>query len=234
MDVEDAPLSEDGTNRLNRSERRRRKSANQQVQWRKVFDANPMVDGMPPSFLLYLLNEKDVFVRHGKLMTASLWLQSQMVALVCLYDDPQLRELAKVDHGQHFPSKLHQATVTRLEDLSSGSLRREFLERFESALSEELKEDLERVLLGRDALAHGYVSLVRQILGDKTIVWSPRPNRRKEEVVDRIAGPRPENTFFTVSLSDLAFEEEIARICRVMDFIASTVKQWGIIYPVFA
>ena len=52
-------------------------------EWKTVFDAKPMADGMPSHFLLYLLNEQPTFVRHGKLLTASLWLQSQMVAAVC-------------------------------------------------------------------------------------------------------------------------------------------------------
>ena len=79
---------------MNRAERRRRnnaKSTSGQApsgQWRTLLDLSPMANGMTVSFLLYLLNEKEGFDRHGKLLTASLWLQSQMVGLICLHDDP--------------------------------------------------------------------------------------------------------------------------------------------------
>ena len=239
---------------MNRAERRRRNRRNKgntsprdipsqtpqpaepqpEYAWKQIFDAKPMADGMPPSFLLYLLNEKEVFARHGKLLTAALWLQSQMVALICLQDSPELRNLAKIDNGRHLPSELSRATIAKLEELSSESLRTEFLKRFESTMPEELRSDLEKVTLDRDALAHGYVSLFRQIAGNDNIAWSPRPSNKRNEVLDRVIGPRPENTFFAFSLSDSAFEEEIARICRMMDFIALTIKQWDIPYAVFA
>ena len=221
---------------MNRAERRRRNrgASKPQYAWRTVLDAEPMADGMPPSFLLYLLNEKEGFARLGKLLTASLWLQSQMVALICLDESRELRERCTTDNGRHLPNELLLATTTALEKLSSESLRTAFLNRFKHQMSEELQRDLERVSLGRDALAHGYVSLFRQIIEQANIPWSPRPSRKRDEVLDRIAGPRPANAFFSVSLSDPSFEEEISRICRVMDFIASRVKQWGIPYPVFA
>ena len=173
-----------------------------------------MADGMPPSFLLYLLNEKEVFARHGKLLTAALWLQSQMVALICLQDSPELRNLSKIDNGRHLPAALSRATISKLEELSSESLRTVFLQYFRSEMSEELRSDLEKVTLSRDALAHGYVSLFRQITGEDNIAWSPRPSTKRSEVLDRVVGHRPENTFFSFSLSDSHFQEEIARICR--------------------
>ena len=221
---------------MNRGERRRRDrgKAKPEYAWKTVFDAQPMANGMPPSFLLYLLNEKEGLARLGKLVTASLWLQSQMVALICLQDNPELRDRCTVDNGRHLPNELLHATTKKLEDLSSESLRKAFLERFSSQMSEELQRDLERVSLGRDALAHGYVSLFRQIIETGGIPWSPRPSRGRDEVLNRVVGRRPENTFFLLSLSNPGFEEEIARICRVMDFIASAVKQWDIPYPVFA
>lgn len=193
-----------------------------------------MADGMQPSFLLYLLNEKEGFERLGKLLTAELWLQSQMVALICLQDSPDLRLRCSVDNGKHLPDELLRATTKKLEQLSSESLRRAFLVRFSSQMSVELKGDLDKVFLCRDALAHGYVSLFRQVLEQDGIPWSPRPSQVRDEVLDRLAGPRPEDSFLLISLSDSSFEEEIARICKVMDFIASVVKQWNIPYPVFA
>ena len=221
---------------MNRAERRRRDNGKPKPEygWRTIFDAKPMANGMPPSFLLYLLNEKEGFARLGKLLTASVWLQSQMVALICLQDSPELRDRCTVDNGRHLPNELLRATTKRLEDLSSESLRRAFLESFGSQMSEELQKDLEGVSLGRDALAHGYVSLYRQIIETGSIPWSPRPSRGRDEVLDRVVGPRTEDTFFLLSLSDPGFEEEISRICRVMDFIASKITEWGIPYPVFA
>ena len=193
-----------------------------------------MADGMPPYFLLYLLNEKEGFARHGKLLTAALWLQSQMVALICLQDSQELRQRCTVDNGRHLPDELLRAATKRLEELSSESLRTTFLDRFGAQMPEELKSDLERVTLGRDALAHGYLSLFRQIRETGPVPWSPRPSQKRDEVLNRIAGPRPADAVFLVSLSDPDFEEEIARICRIMDFIASKVTQWDIPYPVFA
>ncbi len=221
---------------MNRADRRRqdRGKAKPEYGWRTIFDAKPMADGMPPSFLLYLLNEKEGFARLGKLLTASLWLQSQMVALICLQDSPELRALSTVDNGRHLPSELLRATTRRLEDLSSESLRKAFLERFSSQMSEELQRDLERVSLGRDALAHGYVSLFQQIVETGGIPWSPRPSRERGKILDSVVGPRPEDTYFLLSLSDPNYGDEIERICRVMDYIASVVKQWDIPYPVFA
>ena len=191
-------------------------------------DLSPMADGMTVSFLLYLLNEKDGFDRHGKLLTASLWLQSQMVALICLYDDPQLRDLYKVDNGRHFPFRLHEVAIKRLETLSSGSLRKEFLERFAQELTTELKDDLEWALVDRDALAHGYVSLFRQLIGDPQIMWSPKPNADREEFLQKTAGPRPDNTYLGIGLETVEYEDRLRRICRLMDFIASKVKGWDI------
>ena len=168
---------------MNRAERRRRNNAKATSgqapsgQWRTLLDLSPMANGMTVSFLLYLLNEKEGFDRHGKLLTASLWLQSQMVGLICLHDDPQLRALYKVDNGRHFPFRLHEAAIKRLETLSSGSLRKEFLERFGEELTTELEDDLEWALVDRDALAHGYVSLFRQLSGKPQIMWSPNDQR---------------------------------------------------------
>ena len=52
-----------------------------------IFDAEPMAEGMPPAFLLKLLKSQDAFVRHGRLMTACVWLQSQMVGVICLHSE---------------------------------------------------------------------------------------------------------------------------------------------------
>ena len=221
---------------MNRAERRRHDKGESKPQyaWKTIFDAKPMANGMPPSFLLYLLNEKEGLARHGKLLTAELWLQSQMVALICLQDSPDLRNRCTIDNGRHLPNELLRATTKRLEELSSDSLRAAFLKRFGSQMAEELRSDLDMVSLGRDALAHGYVSLFRQIMDTGDIPWSPRPSRSKDKVIERVAGIRRDDAFISFKLSDSAFEEEIARICRLMDFIASMVKQWGIPYPVFA
>ena len=219
---------------MNRAERRRRRKGKDPLeqsptgQWRTLLDLSPMANGMTVSFLLYLLNEKEAFDRHGKLLTASLWLQSQMVGLICLYDDPDLRALYKVDNGRHFPFRLHEAAIKKLETLSSGSLRKEFMERFEAELTTELADDLDWALVDRDALAHGHVSLFRQLSGNPHIAWSPRPNAVREEFLQKTAGPRPANTYFSISLETADYEDRLRRICRVMDFIASKVKEWDI------
>ena len=194
---------------------------------------SPMADGMTVSFLLYLLNEKEGFDRHGKLLTASLWLQSQMVGLICLDDDPDLKALYKVDNGRHFPYRLHEAAIKRLETLSSGSLRKEFLERFGEGLTTELEDDLEWALVDRDALAHGYLSLFRQLDGNPEIAWSPRPNAVRAEFLQKNVGPRPANTYFGISLETIEYEDRLRRICRVMNFVASKLKEWDIEPAVF-
>ena len=201
-----------------------------------VFDAKPMAEGMPPEFLLQLLNSQKAFVRHGKLLTASLWLQSQMVAAICLYDSPELRNRCIADNGKHLPAELGKATIQKLENLSSESLRKKFLRCFDYSMSEQLQGDIAHIPLYRDALAHGYLSLRQQIIGPKSegVFWSPRFSRTRHETLNSLYGPRPDGTFLVVSLSTLAFKEEIERICRVMDFIALKLKDWDIHYPVFA
>ena len=201
-----------------------------------VFDAKPMAEGMPRAFLLKLLKNQDVFVRHGKLLTASLWLQSQMVGIICLHDSAELRHRCTVDHGRHLPDELGKATLRKLEHLSSESLRREFLRCFGSAVSEGLHEDVTLVPLCRDAMAHGYLSLRQQIIGPQSegVFWSPRPSRVRDETLRSLYGSPADGSFLVVSLSRAAFNAEIARICRVMDFIALRLKDWAIPYPVFA
>ena len=71
-----------------------------------VIDAKPMAHGMPPMFLLQLLDKQPFFVRHSKLLTASLWLQSQMVGAICLQEDPALRERCTIENGRHMPAEL--------------------------------------------------------------------------------------------------------------------------------
>ena len=192
---------------MNREERRRRDKGKPKPQysWKTIFDAKPMANGMPPSFLLYLLNEKDGLARHGKLLTAELWLQSQMVALICLQDSTDLRDRCTIDNGRHLPSELLRATTKRLEELSSDSLRAAFLERFGSQMAEELQSDLDMVSLGRDALAHGYVSLFRQITDKTDIPWSPRPSRSKDKVIERVTGPRRDNAFISIQTIGFRF-----------------------------
>ena len=198
------------------------------------FDTSPMISGMPTYFLLYVLNEKEGFARYGKLITATLWLQSQMVALVCVHEDEGLRQLYTVDHGSRFPRALHAAAAKKLEALSSESLRKEFLRCFGSRMTPDLQIDLERVILDRDGLSHGYVSLFSQIMGPGVVMWSPRLSPSREAVLSKVVGPPEERPMLALDLSAENFEEEISRICRIMDFIASHLKQWDIPYPVFA
>ena len=204
--------------------------------WVTIFDAKPMAEGMPPQFLLQLLNTQKPFVRHGKLLTASLWLQSQMVGAVCLHDSLELRDRCTTDNGRHLPMELGTATIRKLETLSSETLRREFSRCFGSCMSEQLQDDLARVPLCRDALSHGYLSLRQQIIGPQPegVFWSPRPSSARADTLGALYGPRQEGTFLIVSLSGDTFMAEIERVCRVMDFIALKLKDWDIHYPVFA
>ena len=103
-------------------------------------------------------------------------------------------------------------------------------------MSEGLHEDVNRVPLCRDAMAHGYLSLRQQIIGPQSegVFWSPRASRVRDETLQSLYGPRAEGTFLVVSLSREAFNAESSRICRVMDFIAQRLKDWEIHYPVFA
>ena len=204
--------------------------------WRTVFDAKPMADGMPPRFLLRLLDKQPFFVRHSKLLSASLWLQSQMVGAICLQDDPDLLERCTIENGRHLPTELARATIGNLEHLSSESLRKEFHRCFHTLMSDQLLNDLETVVIFRDALSHGYISLMQHIVGDQkdALFWSPRPSHSRNATLESLFGPMSNGPFLRLSLSVQAFKTEIDRICRLMDFIASRVKQWGIPYPVFA
>ena len=230
---------------MNRSERRRiarqqakRPATNsedgtQDVQWKTLFDAKPMAEGMPPSFLMYLLNEQGVFARFGKLLTAHIWLQSQMGALICLESDPSLLSRCLADNTKHLPEHLHRAATEKLETLSSESLRTAFLDLFANQMTEDLQEDLEMITLGRDHLCHGYVTLFRTILKDPNIMWSPRSTTKRNDQIEDRFGPRPAGMALSVPMTQEFYEEEIARICKMMDFIASVVNKWGIPYPIF-
>ena len=231
---------------MNRSERRRlaRQQAKmhvpnvsagtEDVQWEVLFDAQPMAKGMPPHFLMFLLNEQDVFARFGKLLTAHIWLQSQMAALICLESDPELKNRCLADNTKHLPEELHRAATVKLETLSSESLRTAFLDHFATQMTEDLQADLEMIILGRDHLSHGYIALFRSILNDPNIPWSPRSTTGRSERLDGLFGPRPAGTALFAPMTRDYYEREIARICRMMDFIASVVNQWGIPYPIFA
>ncbi len=231
---------------MNRAERRRNKRLSTEPKtrgpqltpkgaWKKMFfDSAPMVDGMPPHFLLYVLNEKEGFARYGKLVTATLWLQSQMVALICINEDAKLRQLNAVENGSHFPNALRVSATKKLETLSSEPLRKEFLRCFGSQMTPELQEDLEKVFLDRDGFSHGYVSLFSQIMGPGAVTWTPRSVSSRNKVFSRAVGPLGDGTMLAFNLSADSFEEAISRMCRIMDFISSILKQWNIPYVVFA
>ena len=196
-----------------------------------------MAEGMPSDFLLKLMYQEVSFVRHSQLLMASLWLQSQMAGLICLYDSPELLARCTVEHGRHLPTELGRATLHMLEYYSSESLCKEFMRRFRSTMSVLLREDLEWIPIYRDALSHGYVSLRQQIVGSlqEKIFWSPRRAKARDKKLERLLGyPRPDDSFFAISLSKMEFEQGIERICRLMDFIALRLKEWDIPYPVFA
>ena len=219
-----------------RKPQRKQSKPKQGGQWRTIFDAKPMADGMPPMFLLKLLEKQPFFVRHSKLLTASLWLQSQMVGAICLQEDPALREMCLIENGRHMPAELGRATIQKLERLSSESLRKEFHECFHTLMSEQLQNDLETVVIFRDALAHGYISHMQHIAGEQKdhLFWSPRSSSSRDSTLDSMFGPRSAGPFLRLKLSESEFRAEIERICRLMDFIASRVKEWGMHYPVFA
>ena len=201
--------------------------------WKTIFNGQPMAEGMPANFLLYLLNEKEGFVRLGKLVTATLWLQSQMVALICVNENAELRRQHTVDHGKGFPAALHNAATRKLEVLSSESLRREFTRCFHSQMSVDVRSDLERVSLDRDGLIHGYVALFNQITGPGVVLWAPHRSPSRDAALTKVVGnQQPDILAFNLSAD--AYQEEIERICRKMDFIASVLKQWDIPYMVFA
>ena len=222
-----------------KSERSSRSSevAQTQGRWETVFDARPMVEGMPPDFLVKLLFQEQGFVRHSQLLMASLWLQSQMVGLISLHDSPELLSRCKEDNGRHLPAEIGRASLEMLEKYSSETLRKEFERRFRSRLSDQLREDLEWVTIYRDALSHGYVSLRQQIVGhhQERIFWSPRKSEARDKQLERLFGrPPKDGQYVVIDLSRIEFEEGIARVCRLMNFIALKLKEMDIIYPVFA
>ena len=202
-----------------------------------MFDAAPMAEGMPSHFLLYLLNEQPLFARFGKLATASLWLQSQMAAAIAIDENPQLKSLITEDHGKHFPGALAAAATKKLETLSSESLRTTFINQFGHFMTAEIQSDLRRVILARDALAHGYLSLFRQIIGPEpdSIIWQPRSSEERKKLLKQLVGQQlSDEGVVMMSLSEDAFAEQIGLMCRIMDFIASLLKRWDGHYPVFA
>ena len=208
-----------------------------QVAWQMIFDSNSMAGGMPPDFMHKLLNERPVFARHGKLLTSILWLQSQMIGLIYLHENEDLREKCKEDNGRNLPHELGKATLKELERLSSESLRIRFLKCFGSSMSEDLKLDLAHIILYRDGLCHGYVSLFQQIVGPQkdSILWSPRTTPTRKEILEKVTGSkRPPGSYFQIGLTELQYDEHIKTVCRIMDFIASQLDQWDIIYPTFA
>lgn len=211
--------------------------AQPRYEWRTVFDASHMAEGMPPDFLVKTLYQEPGLVRHSQLLMASLWLQSQMAGLICLHDDSELLARCRIENGRHLPAELARATLDMLEKLSSESLRREFERRFRSKLSDQLKEDLEWIPIYRDALSHGYVSLMQQVVGSlqEKVFWSPSRSKAREKKLERLfGGPRRDGTYVAIDLSRIEFETSIARVCRIMDFIALELKGMDIYYPVFA
>ena len=192
---------------------------------------------MPSHFLLYLLNEQPLFARFGKLVTASLWLQSQMAAAIAIDENPDLKKLIDEEHGKNFPSALAAAAVKKLETLTSESLRTTFINRFGHLMTADIQTDLRKVILVRDALAHGYLSLFRQIVGPEpdAIIWQPRSSEERQKLLQQLVGhPVSGDGAVMMSLSEDAFIEQIELMCRIMDFIASLLKRWGGHYPVFA
>lgn len=219
-----------------RKPQNRRNNTQPKPQLRTFFDAKPMAHGMPPMFLLQLLDKQPFFVRHSKLLTASLWLQSQMVGAICLQEDPALRERCTIENGRHMPAELGRASIEKLEHLSSESLRREFHKCFQTLMSEQLWNDLETVVIFRDALAHGYISHMQHLAGEQKdhLFWSPRSSASRDTTLESMFGPRSNGPFLRLNLSASSFRTEIERICRLMDFIALRVEEWGMHYPVFA
>lgn len=196
-----------------------------------------MAEGMPPDFLVKSLYQEPGLVRHSQLLMASLWLQSQMAGLICLHDDSDLLTRCTIENGRHLPAELGQATLDMLEKWSSETLRREFEMRFRSKLSNQLREDLDWIPIYRDALSHGYVSLMQQVVGSwqQKVFWSPSRSKAREKKLERLfGGPRREGTYIVIDLSRIEFETGIERVCRVMDFIAGELKEMDIPYPVFA
>ena len=207
------------------------------VEWNTIFDASPMADGMPPDFLLKQLFTRPLFVRHGKLLTAILWLQSQMVGLILLETDPELRKRCRVENGRHLPVELRRASLEQLDSLTPESMRDNFLKIFGQTMSEELKKDLDVIMLYQEGLCNGHLSLFQQITGQfaETMFWSPRPTIVRNEILKKVTGQNHSSgSYFLVELSELKFDEHIERICRLMNFIASQLKRWDIPFPVLA
>ena len=205
--------------------------------WETVFEAKSMAKGMSPDFLHKLLNERPVFARYGKLLTATLWLQSQMIGLIYLYEDPDLRGRCLADNSKGLPYELANATLYALETLSSESLRIRFLKCFGPSMPKELKKDLAVIMLYRDGLCHGYVSLMQQIIGPykESVLWSPRPTPTRNEVLKGLTGQdRPDNSYFPIELSELKYDEHMKKVCNMMDFIGSQLDKWDIPFPTFA
>ena len=65
------------------------------------------------------------------------------------------------------------------------------------------------------------------------VLWAPHRSPSRDAVPTKVVGnQQPDILAFNLSAD--AYQEEIERICRVMDFIASVLKQWDIPYLVFA
>ena len=191
---------------------------------------------MPPHFLLYLLAEQPEFVRHAKLSVAAAWMLSQMAAAICLKNDSQLREACLADNTRHMPTLLITTVTKKLREVSADSLRRQFFIAFERELTPELRTDIEQATVLRDALAHGYLPLLSQIIAEHgNIVWTPRLTKERETILEGLMGSSvPKGGSVVIQLSPDLYKRHIEQVCRVMDFIATQVNKWGLPYAVFA
>ena len=136
--------------------RRKPRTTQPKLEWKTVFDAKPMAHGMPSRFLLQLLDKQQFFVRHSKLLTAS-FMAAKSNGRSNLFTGRR-RPYGKggtVDNGRHLPTELGRATTKKLEHLSSESIRKEFHRCFHTSMSDELLNDLQTVVIFRDACRMG-------------------------------------------------------------------------------
>lgn len=116
-------------------------------------------------------------VNAGILFMYSVWLQSQMVDLIIFRKHPELVE-EFVASPKVVPGPVQdQRTLLWGEDFAG--IKTKFLQVFESYLTADEKEQIERAYNLRNMIAHAHVSLGRDY-----ILYRPRSKMREKAVLD--------------------------------------------------
>lgn len=116
-------------------------------------------------------------VNAGILFMHSVWLQSQMVDLIIFRCHPEfVDEFVSTPKG--VPDTVHNLRI-RLWKKDFADIKGEFLKTFESDLTADEKEQIERAYTLRNMIAHAHVSLGRDYM-----LYRPSSEKREKAVLD--------------------------------------------------